>query len=189
MHRRESPWRWPAAIAVAGGLLAVVVFLVPAAWFALLFDSRHLEPARTREPLPWLELLPPPAVQALPSSAPPPVEPVRREPETPPADWWTRAWRVRVAADVGRFVQPTPEDSSRVLLEAVGLPVDLGLLVRPDSVLAARLVLMEREDALHFAELEPYFHAMSRAAMYRDLQSRVAFMYDDFLRQEVIVPK
>ncbi len=189
MHRRESPWRWPAAVALAGGLLAAVVGLVPPAWFAFLFGSRPLEPAAVRQPLPWLELLPPPVVQAAAPTARPPVVPVRREPEPPPADWWTRAWRVRVADDLSRAVQPTPEDSSRVLLEAVGLPVDLGLLVRPDSVLAVRLVLMQRVDALRFDELKPYLHAMARASMYRDLQSRVADMYDDVLHQEIIVPK
>lgn len=189
MHRRESPWRWPAAAALAGALLAAVVFLVPPGWFGFLLGSRGVEPTAYREPRPWLVLVPPPEVQPAAPDAPAPLRPVRRDAEPPPADWWTRAWRVRVADDVARAVLPTPEDSSRVLLDAVGLPTNLAVLVRPDSVLAARLVLMRREDALHFAELEPYFHAMARAAMYRDLQSRVAFMYDDFLRQEVIVPK
>ncbi|MFN2370010.1 MAG: hypothetical protein ABR506_02525, partial [Candidatus Krumholzibacteriia bacterium] len=82
---------------------------------------------------------------------------------------------------------PTPADSARILLDAVGLPVELAMIARPDSALAARLLLLRREDAMRFDALKPYLHAMGRSAMYRDLQARVADMYDDFLRQEIIV--
>ena len=129
MHRRGSPWRWPAAVGVAVGVLLAGVFLVPRAWL-----DYFLTPL-----------------------------------------------------DLDRAVRPTPADSARVLFDAVGLPVDLAMVARPDSALAVRLLLLQRHDGLRFDALKPYLLAMGRAASYRDLQSRVADMYDDFLRQEVIV--
>jgi hypothetical protein len=132
-------------------------------------------------------LLPPPEIRAALPDEPPPAPVKAPSPAVPEPDWWTLGWRVRVAEDLARAVRPTPADSARVLLDAVGLPADLAMITRPDSALAARLLLLQRHDGLRFDALKPYLLAMGRAAMYRDLQSRVADMYDDFLRQEIIV--
>lgn len=184
---RASPWRWPLAWAFVLGSLAALVFLVPASWIAWFFSPLDLEQGRTPEPRPWLVLVPPPEV--LPEV--PAAEPEKRPPPPvqapPPADWWTAAWRVRAADDVAAGTAAAVEDSARVVLDALGLPTDLAMIVRPDSVMAARLLLMEREDGFRFDELKPYLSAMTRAAAYRDLQSRVADMYDDFLRQDIMV--
>ena len=131
-------------------------------------------------------LVPPPEVTVLDRGAPPPPLPAPGVP--PAADWWTRGWRVRVADDLAVGLRPTAEDSSRVVLDALGLPTNLAMLVRPDSLLAARLLIMRREDGFRFDELKPYLQAMTRAAMYRDIQARAADMYDDFLHQDIIVP-
>ena len=188
MRRRESPWRWPAAVGLTIGLLLAGVFLVPQSWFDAFFSPLDLgaDDGRTK-PRPWLVLVPPPQVAVLDRGTPPaPPEPAPPEPAT--ADWWTRGWRVRVAEDLAAGLSPTPEDSSRVVLDALGLPTDLAMLVRPDSLLAARLLIMRREDGFRFDELKPYLQAMTRAAMYRDIQARAADMYDDFLHQDIIVP-
>lgn len=170
------------------GLLLAGVFLVPQSWMDAFFSPLDLRPDDGRErPRPWLVLVPPPEVAVLDRSAPPPP-PLPAAIEPPAADWWARGWRVRVADDLAEGLRPTPEDSSRVVLDALGLPTNLAMLVRPDSLLAARLLIMRREDGFRFDELKPYLQAMTRAAMYRDIQARAADMYDDFLHQDIIVP-
>ncbi|MFO7608168.1 MAG: hypothetical protein R6X35_03055 [Candidatus Krumholzibacteriia bacterium] len=187
MHRRASPWRWPAAVGLAVGLLLAGVFLVPRAWLDALFSPLDLERAdRRAPPRPWLVLLPPPEIRVAAPDRPDPPDPVPRA-LAPQPDWWVRGWRIRAAEDLATSLAPTPADSARILLDAVGLPVELAMIARPDSALAARLLLLRREDALRFDALKPYLHAMARSAMHRDLQARVADMYDDFLRQEIIV--
>jgi hypothetical protein len=185
--RRASPWRWPAAWALALGFLAAVVFLVPAAWIQWFFSPLDLERGSRAEPRPWLVLVPPPEVLPAAPMDEPQKRPPAPAPTPPPADWWTAAWRVRVADDVAAGTAAASEDSDRIVLDALGLPTDLAMIVRPDSVMAARLLLMQREDSFRFDELKPYLSAMTRAAAYRDLQSRVADMYDDFLRQDIMV--
>lgn len=188
MHRRGSPWRWPVAVGLAVGVLLAGVFLVPRAWLDYLMTPLDLDRAvRHGPPRPWLVLLPPPQIRAALPDEPPPAPEKALSPVVPEPDWWTLGWRVRVAEDLVRAVRPTPADSARVLLDAVGLPADLAMLARPDSALAVRLLLLQRHDGLRFDALKPYLLAMGRAAMYRDLQSRVADMDNDFLRQEIIV--
>ena len=75
-----------------------------------------------------------------------------------------------------------------VFLERLGVGQDLLTLVKPDSVLAARLILLQREDQMGFDELKPYFQAVTRSRAYADILSRAADMYGDFLQQEIIVP-
>ena len=188
MRRRGSPWRWPAAIGLTIGLLLAGVFLVPQSWLDAFFSPLDLQPDDgLKQPRPWLVLVPPPEVIAQDRRAPPPP-PLPAPSEPPVADWWTRSWRVRVADDLAASLRPTPEDSSRVVLDALGLPTNLAMLVRPDSLLAARLLIMRREDGFRFDELKPYLQAMTRAAAYRDIQARAADMFDDFLHQDIIVP-
>ena len=59
---------------------------------------------------------------------------------------------------------------------------------RPDSVLAARLFLMQVEDSFRFDELKPYLQAMARSRDYADIMSRAADMYDNFLATEIMTP-
>ena len=186
-RRRCSPWRWPAATAVALALLGGVLAL-PEAWIHRFFSPLDLDRGTGTPPRPWLVLSPPPVIEAAPAHEPVRPRPEPEPPAPPAADWWTRGWQVRVAEDVAVATAPTAEDSSLVVLQALDLPVNLAMLARPDSVLAARLLLMQREDGLRFDELKPYLHAMSRAAAYRDIQSRAADMYGDFLKMDIITP-
>ena len=161
---------------------------MPRAWIAFFFSPLDLDRfAATEAAAPWLVLLPPPEVAVAPETSA--DEPADRPAPTPPApDWWTSAWRVRIAdAQVEGFAA-TPRDSAHVLLDALHLSGDLSRLARPDSVIAARLLLLQREDSLRFDELKPYLHALARARVYRGVQARKADMYDDFLRQDIIVP-
>jgi len=190
LRRRGSPWRWPVAVLVTLGLFMGGLVLTPDSWIDWFLDSRDIHgPDHDRAAQPWLVLLPPPELEVTPA---PIVERVERQPPADPvpdvADWWRRGWRIRVA-DTAR-VQPrsTPEDSARYLLTSLGLAADLPQRARPDSILASRLLLMQREESYRFDELKPYFAAMTRARAYADLYSRVASMYDNFLAQEIIVP-
>ena len=188
MRQRESPWRWPAACGLAFALLLSAIFLVPRAWISFFFSPLDLERYAPQERAdPWLVLLPPPEVTVVPTVPASPVEPLRG-PEPPPPDWWTTGWRVRIATAHERGFTATADDSAHVLLEALHLSGDLSRLARPDSVIAARLLLLRREDSLRFDELKPYLHALSRARIYRGIQARKADMYDDFLNQDIIVP-
>jgi hypothetical protein len=191
LRRRGSPWRWPAAAFLALGVLLAGTLLTPRAWITWFLTPRDMSRLAEREtPAPWLTLLPPPVVEI----APPPRPERRTEPPPPDtgprpdADWWREGWRIRIAAAVGPSLQPTPEDSVRYLLTSLGLETDLVMRARPDSVMAVRLILLERESSFRFDELKPYFQAMTRARAYADLQSRVADMYDHFLASEIMAP-
>ena len=82
----------------------------------------------------------------------------------------------------------TRRDSIAIALEMLDLTPSVLDLARPDSVLAARLHLMRIEDGVRFDELKPYLGAMTRANAYRDMMSRAADMYDEFLQSEIMVP-
>jgi hypothetical protein len=60
--------------------------------------------------------------------------------------------------------------------------------VRPDSVLASRLLILQQEDSFRFDELKPYFEAMARAHDYSDIMSRAADMYGEHLGSQIMVP-
>ena len=81
-----------------------------------------------------------------------------------------------------------PADSVAILLTALGVERDFMTLVRPDSVMASRLFLMQVEDSFKFDELKPYLEAMARSRDYADMMSRAADMYDDFLATEIMTP-
>lgn len=187
-RRRAHPARWLLAAAAALTIGLAATFLTPRSWLGFLLpDGRSLQQLAPLEARPWLVLSPPPEIEPAPRRRP--VEPPRPEPPAPPpADWWREGWRIRVAAAAREDLRPTPEDSVVYLLETLGLPHDIMSRARPNSLLEARLILLAREESYRFDELKPYFGAVTRARAYADLQSRKADMYDDHLRQEIIVP-
>ena len=190
LHRRGSPWRWPAATALALALVLTGILGTPRSWIDSFLAPHGPGHRFDREPpRPWLVLMPPPEIVV--RSVPPgraPVVPLEL-PEPPPvAAWWRAGWRIRVAATPLRSPRPTPVDSAHFLLQSLGLDRELAVRTRPDSLLAIRLLLLQREDAYRFDELKPYFEAMTRARAYADIQSRAADMYDDFLAGEIMVP-
>ena len=190
LHRRGSPWRWPAAIALALGLVLTGILVTPPSWIDR-FLAPH-DPGRRfdREPpRPWLVLTPPPEIEV--EIAPPrrsPATPETRPEPLPLAAWWRAGWRTRIAAAPLRSPRPTPVDSARFLLQSLGLDRAMAVRSRPDSLLAIRLLMLQRADSYRFDELRPYFEAMTRARAYADIQSRAADMYDDFLAGEIMVP-
>lgn len=189
VRRRGHPVRWPLSALVAFMLLGLL-WGTPRNWIDSFLGMR--DGGRRTGPVdrrPWLVLVPPPEVEVQPGRdvPPPPVEPPTVA-LPPPADWWRSGLRVRIAEDRQPARRLTAADSARHLLLSLGLPADTAALARPDSQLARRLLLLQREDTFRFDALKPYFGAMTRARAYADLQSRVAHMYDDFLKQEIVVP-
>ena len=113
-----------------------------------------------RDPWKWPLVQPVPETQ---QSQRPPVD--RTD-----AQWWQLALRSRITDDRALARPAAPIDSVRALLRTLGLSEDFAVRARPDSTLAARLLLMERAEA------------------YRDLVSRATAMYDEFLQHEIMTP-
>ena len=192
MRKRSDPWKWPFVILVTVGFWLPVVFLVPRDWYDFLFAStRPLDQINPSTAGPWLALVPPPEIEVAAETEP---EPRRRPPEPPPVapdpDWWTRGLRVRaVTALRGPDpATPTLRDTLDVIMKELGIVGELTRFTKPDSVLAAALILLEREDSFRFDELKPYLTAVSRSRAYADIMSRAADMYDEFLGREIMVP-
>ena len=71
-------------------------------------------------------------------------------------DWWSRGWR---SHDVDQEAASAPgrcTDSVMILLTALGVERDFMSRARPDSLLAARLFMLQVEDSFKFDELKPY---------------------------------
>ena len=191
MRHDPNPWKWPTAILLAVVFLFGSVFLIPRSWIDFFFSPLSLElAADLDQPRGWLEILPPPVVEA--TREGPESEPDAPEPEPPvewenPA-WWQEGWRIKTEAETIVAMRPSPRDSVVVLLIELGIGQDFLSMVRPDSVLAAQLHLLKLEDSYKFDEMKPYLSAMTRAAAYRDIRSRAADMYDDFLSYEIMTP-
>ncbi len=191
MHRRHHPAKWPLAIATAFALFFGGVLLTPDSWIDFLFTPLDLTEDEDTDARGWLELVPPPEVEV----AAPIPEPEKEKPEPPPAaewqnpDWWQDGWNVRISAETESAMRRAPADSARVVLEALGIGEDFMTRAKPDSVLAARLYLLQLEDSFRLNELRPYLYALGRAEQYRDIMSRKADMFDDFLSREIIAPE
>ncbi len=191
MHRRESPWRWPGAVALAAILLLGGVLGTPRSWLAFLLPAPAHDGAAAAAGRRWLVLSPPPEVLVVPDVPPsaPPTPTPRSEPPEPA--WWDAAWNIRVTAAAEEILAPPPPaaaDSSRALMAALGLGEDWLTAVRPDSVLASRLLLLERTSGYLPADVRPYLNALGRHEAYRDIISRATAMYDEFLLHEISVP-
>lgn len=188
-RRRGDPRRWPLTVALALALLLGGVLGTPRSWLGFLLPTvAQLRERDSRGGRPWLVLQPPPEIETVPErkEAPPPPPP---RPEPPlPADWWREGWRIRVADTASETLVPTADDSVAYLIETLGLPRDLHLRARPDSLLEARFILMAREESFRFDELKPYFDAVARSRNYADIQSRKADMYDNHLGSVIMVP-
>jgi len=189
MHHRRDPWKWPvtglAVLLLLGGLL-----LVPSAWIQSFFSPLDLAAGgRDAGRRQWLTILPPPEIEVAAADEPPPPEPdrTRRRPREDPR-WWTEGWEVRTGDQVARDLRPAPADSAAVVLEALGLDRDFMTRVRPDSVMARRLLILQREDSFRFDELKPYLAAMAKSRAYADMMSRAADMYGEHLQSAIMVP-
>ena len=192
MRDRSHPWKWPLSVALALLLTGSIFLWLPEGWLTIGRDREAGRGRYAREAPPaWLVLAPPPEIQIeevaeLRDKEDPAI------PEPPPSDprWWTRGWRVVTEEAVGRDLRPAPAavDSVAIFLEHLGVGSDLLSQVRPDSVLAARLILLQRENQMRFDELKPYYQAVTRCEAYSDILSRAADMYGDFLQQEIMVP-
>ena len=192
MRDRGSPWKWPLCIGLAFGLVLATVYLVPSSWIDAFFSPLSLAERLEREQGPgWLVLVPPPTVQMVPDLDPdipePPQDESRLQTHHDP-DWWSKGWRVMTMDQEAATGSPAVPDSVVILLAALGVERDFMSRARPDSVLAARLFMLQVEDSFKFDELKPYLIAMARARDYADIMSRAADMYDDFLRTQIMTP-
>ncbi len=192
MRDRRDPWKWPVCVGVTVAMVLATVFLLPQSWINAFFSPLSLVERMEREPHPeWMVILPPPQVEIVPDlhteTSPPQPDPTSPKPHRDP-DWWFRGWRVLAAPDTPVARPQAPADSVAILLTALGVERDFMARVRPDSVMASRLFLMQVEDSFKFDELKPYLEAMARSRDYADIMSRAADMYDDFLATEIMTP-
>jgi len=192
MRDRRDPWKWPICVGVTVAMVLGTAFLLPQSWINAFFSPLSLVERLEREPPPeWMIILPPPPVEVVSDHHPEPLTP-RPDPARPKThrdpDWWSRGWRVMTAPDTPAAGPQAPADSVVILLAALGVERDFMTRVRPDSVLASRLFLMQVEDSFKFDELKPYLEAMARSRDYADIMSRAADMYDDFLATEIMTP-
>ncbi|MCK9995676.1 MAG: hypothetical protein KAH56_05260 [Candidatus Krumholzibacteria bacterium] len=192
MRDRRDPWKWPVCVGVTVAMVLATMFLLPQSWIDAFFSPLSLVERLEREQHPeWMVILPPPPVEMVPDhhteSSPPKPDPTSPEHHRDP-DWWSRGWRVMTTTDSPAVRSQAPADSVAILLTALGVERDFMTLVRPDSVMASRLFLMQVEDAFKFDELKPYLEAMARSRDYADIMSRAADMYDDFLATEIMTP-
>ena len=189
MPHRRDPWKWPVC-GLSVVLLLGAVFFIPRAWIQSFFSPLDLsDPEALHRRSAWMTILPPPAVQVARPEEPPPVErDDRRRPPREDPRWWTQGWAIRRESERADDLAPAPPDSADQLLSALGLGKDFMTRVRPDSVLASRLLILRQEDSFRFDELKPYFEAMTRAHDYADMMSRAADMYDEHLASEIMVP-
>lgn len=190
--RPTDPWKWPLAMASALVLMLVLLAL-PRSWIFLLPGPRDLPPPHPASgEARWLVLSPPPVVEVVPPDQPalPTDDKKVESPAFTPADWWRRG----VVVEVGKKSGAPQGDSRRdefdsvaVALRMLGVAPDLLERVRPDSLLAARLQLLQVADGQRLEGLKPYLRALARADAYADIMARAADMYNEFLGREIRV--
>ncbi len=193
MRNGGELWKWLVSIGLAVGLMLAAALWLPRSWLSFLLAPRDLiEQYETAAPDHWLVLVPPPVIEVI-----IPETDELPEPETPPPPtlhhdprWWQDGWAAVTANDQALFapVVPTLTDTLQLLLTELGLGVDSITQARPDSLLAARLFLLQLEDGFRYEELKPYFESVTRARTYADINSRAADMYDEPLAQDIVVP-
>ena len=192
MHNRGEPWKWPVSIGLALSLTLAVVFWLPRSWLGFLLSPRAPSARIDRHwNQRWLILVPPPRVEVVTEASEPlpperlPTRPLHQDPR-----WWSEGWVVGAAEDAALFAPTVPatNDTLRLILAELGLGVDVMTRARPDSLLAARLLLLRLEDSLRFDVLKPTLAHLGRAEAYADIMSRAADMYDEPLQQEIRVP-
>ncbi|MEN8005779.1 MAG: hypothetical protein ABFS42_02145 [Candidatus Krumholzibacteriota bacterium] len=192
MRDRRDPWKWPFSIGLTLVVFLGAVFLLPQPWIDAFFSPLSLQEGRQRDPAsPWLVILPPPTIETVPDFEPevpdqrpePYLDEIHHDP-----DWWSRSWVIRPVEKSPATGSAAVPDSVAMLLAALGVERDFITRARPDSVLAARLFILQVEDSFNFDELKPYLRAMGRSRDYADILSRAADMYDDFLATEIMTP-
>lgn len=191
MRDRKDPWKWPFAWGLALTLVLGFFVYIPASW---LEGSGNNSQAYQDELShgKWLILSAPPEILVIP---PEPEDQQEDQPEpksiVDQSKWWTEAWQVRTEITVvddltGPRSQPT--DSLDIFLQELGLGREIFELARPDSILAARLVLLRRQESWEFDHMKPYLEGLTRSRAYADILSRAADMYGDFLQSEIMTP-
>ena len=171
-------------------MVLATLFLLPQNWIDAFFSPLSLVERLEREQAPrWMVIMPPLPVESVPDDHPVTrlPDPARTKAHRDP-DWWSRGWRVMTATKPPASRPRASADSVAILLTALGVERDFMTRVRPDSVLASRLFLMQVEDSFNFDELKPYLEAMARSRDYADIMSRAADMYDNFLATEIMTP-
>jgi len=191
MRTRHHPLKWPFSIGLALALFLGAVFWIPAEWIDFFFSPRNIaENQVAQRPGQWLNILPPPTIEIVPLDEKLP-EATTQPPVTLPADdpdWWTQGWRIQTVSETRILLKPTPVDSVKVILQALGIGMDFTRKALPDSVLNHQLMILGIEDGFAFEELKPYLSALTRARAMMDKKSRESDMYDEHLGSQIMVP-
>ena len=192
MRDRRDPWKWPFSIGLTLVVFLGTAFLLPQPWIDAFFTPLSLLDRIERAPDPqWLVILPPPPIEMVPD-LPADVPDPRPEPDPDEVhqdpDWWSRRWIIRTVVEPPVAGSRAVDDSVAILLAALGVERDFINRARPDSVLAARLFILQIENSFNFDEMKPYLSAMARSRDYADIMSRAADMYDDFLGSQIMTP-
>ncbi len=192
MRKNINPWRWPIAMGVAAALLAAVVFVIPAQWFAFLLNINPPKAAGFSEPpAAWLVLHPPPEllVIAEPEIDLPENLPPKELAPFQPEGWWNKSTAISVVAKESRpGMRVSHQDSARYFLKRLGISEDFMTRSQPDSLLAAKIFFLQLEDSYDISHAKAYLSAMGRAKDYEDIMSRAAAMFNEFLETNIMVP-
>jgi hypothetical protein len=190
MRDRREPWKWPVCIGVTVAVFLGTAFLLPASWIRHFFSPLPLAVERTdRAARRWLVVLPPPELEPVgrhEQDPPPPARQPRRDFQDP--RWWQEGWRIRQDDAATRLLAVAPTDSLEILLNVLGLEREFMMQARPDSILAAKLLLLAVEESFNFDELKPLWQGVARSRAYADILSRAADMYGEHLQSEIMVP-
>lgn len=187
MRPHDSRLKWPLSGLVAAALLSLLLGAADR-W---LWRGPEMAPPAPRAAAPgdWLTILPP-AWEPDTDPTPPAVRRVLPPAEFPePAPWWRLAWQQRAVELAGADrASPAPPDSTALVLARLGLLPGLAERVRPDSVLAARLVWLSLREGYLPGEVRPFLKALGRAEAYRAIAAQAAALYDEFLDQQILTP-
>ena len=191
MRDRGEPWKWPVSIGLSVGLMLAVALWLPRSWLGFLLVPRAPNaPSKSVLPQRWLTLFPPLEIEVFHPDLASVTEPEPAQPFVQHEDprWWQDGWAVSTVDEI-LLAPPLPAlaDTVRMLLGELGLGVDFMTRARPDSVLAARLFMLQVEDGFRYEELKPFLASVSRAKAYAAILSRAADMYDEHLAQEIQV--
>jgi len=180
------------AMGLATTLLWVVVFVIPPAWFAyILAIKQHRSAESSLSSAAWLLLQPPPEVFVdLEPTTEAPRKTITEEPEIfTPQDWWNRSAVVSVVESGNTHIpRVTRQDSVDYFIQRLGLADDFMTRAQPDSVLAAKIFFLQMEESFDFSDAKSYLSAMGRTEDYKDIMSRKADMFDEFLNTQIMVP-
>ena len=176
-------------------MLLAAVFLVPGHWYRLLFAPTELyrSLAAGSPPPRLIRLMPVPEVVTEPLADERELPEAETIPDTLPTepDWWTSGWQARLEEETEQLLDRSEPDSLAALARELvaGSPDIIRLLAERDSSLATRLQLLKIHNEQEFARVKSLLRGRYRAAEYRKILNQGARLFDEFLEEEIDVPR